>query len=286
MPPKVAAVTMAYNEGVYLPIWARHYARQVGADHCYVVDHGSTEPLDLPRGVNTLRLPRSPHDDPRRASFISSMVKGLLEYYDWVIHTDVDELVLADPAIYPDLPSFCGQIEIDTVTTIGFDIQHVPELEAPLIPRRPVGEQRSWVRFTSAMCKPVLTKKPLAWSPGFHCADTPMRFNALYLFHLHWADSAIGVERLTKTRTMPWQSPAFGAHQRITDAQWTTIFNGMAAFERREPVLFEPSAPPLSSWIEQTENSAIGRENDTYTLDLHVNAAELWAIPPRFRARL
>jgi hypothetical protein len=286
MPPKVAAVTMSYNETAYLPLWTRHYARQVGADHCYVVDHGSTEPLVVPPGVNILRLPRSPHDDLKRALFISSLVEGLLEYYDWVSHTDVAELVMADPGRYPDLPSFCDQVQTDAVTAVGLDIQHIPLLEPPLDTHRAVGEQRHWVRFTSAMCKPVLTRKPLVWSPGFHCADTPLNFGGLYLFHLHWADLTIGIQRLEKTRTMPWRNQVFGAHQRVTNAQWTGTFDGMTAFERQDDIAFDLGQTPLASWLHRTTESAINRERDRYSIDLHVNAGELWAIPPAFRARL
>ena len=285
MHPKVAAVTMAYNERTYLPFWTRHYARQVGADHCYVIDHGSTERLELPPGVNVLRLPRSPHDDPRRALFISSFVEGLLEYYDWVIHTDADEIVLADPQRHANLPAFCADAEMDTVTTIGFDVQHVPGAEPPLTTGA-LGEQRRWVRFTSAMCKPVLTRRPLVWSAGFHCADAPLAFSTLYLFHLHWADHESGLDRLAKTRNMPWGDEAFGAHQRIGNSQWTAIFNGMAAFERHEDVAFDPTRAPLATWLDRTRSSTAGREHDAYTLDLHVNAAELWEIPARFRAKL
>jgi hypothetical protein len=286
MPPKVAAVTMSYNEPDYLPVWARHYARQVGADHCYVVDHGSTDTVTLPAGVNVIRIPRSAHDDLKRALFISLLVESLLEYYDWVVHSDVDELALADPDQYADLPSFCEQVTTDTVTAIGLDLQHVPSEEAPLDPLLPIGEQRHWARFTSAMCKPILTRRPLIWSPGFHCADTGFNFGGLYLFHLHWADETIGLQRLGKTRAMPWRSQAFGAHQRVADANWANTFSGMAAFERRPDVSFDATTPPLSEWLQRTRDSAAGRENDPYKLDLHVNAAELWEIPPRFRDRL
>ena len=229
MLPKVAAITMAYNEAGLLPVWARHYARQVGSDHCYVVDHGSTDTIILPPGMNTLRLPRSPHDDERRAGFISTFAEGLLRYYDWVIYTDVDELVLPDPSRFADLPNFCASLDqVDTVTTAGFDIQHVPDLEPLLDLTRPIGEQRGWARFTSAMCKPVLTRRPLSWSPGFHCSEQPLAFAGLYLFHLHWADLTLGLQRLEKTRHMPWVNDEFGAHQRISKAGWIELFQGMA----------------------------------------------------------
>ncbi len=140
MLPKVAALTMAYNEAVLLPVWARHYARQVGADQCYVVDHGSTDPIVLPAGMNTLRLPRSAHDDLRRARFVSDLAQTLLNYYDWVIHTDVDELVLADPWKFRDLSTFCETVEQPgTVTAIGFDIQHVPSSEPDSTVHSPSG---------------------------------------------------------------------------------------------------------------------------------------------------
>jgi Glycosyl transferase family 2 len=286
MLPKVAAITMVYNEPVFLPFWTRHYARQVGADHCYVVNHGSDMPLTVPPGVNVLRLPRSPHDDPKRAQFIASFTASLLQYYDWVIHTDVDEIVLADPHDHRDLTGYCATTALETVTAIGLDVQHVPELETPLDPGRRLGEQRGWVRFTSAMCKPVLTRRALDWAPGFHCADAPLVFDRLYLFHLHWADRAAGLARLTKTRTMPWASEAFGAHQRITDAQWAALFDGMASLPRCEPATFAPNLPPIAGWLDRTRHSMEGREGQTYTLDLAVNAAELWAIPRRFRDRL
>jgi hypothetical protein len=286
MPPKVAAITMVYNESVLLPVWARHYARQVGADHCYVVDHGSSEPLSLPPGVNTLRLPRSPHDDPRRARFISKLTTSLLEYYDWVTYTDVDELVLADPRRFSNLPDFCRAATDDTVSAIGFDIQHVPELEPPLDPAFPIGRQRGWARFTSAMCKPVLSRQPLSWAPGFHCSNRPLAFAHLYLFHLHWADLGVGLQRLAKTRSMPWAEGDFGAHQRLEDRQWSSLFHNMASLPRVEIEQFDPEDSPMHEWLARLTESSIGLEQETYTFDLHVNATELWSIPATFRAKL
>ena len=287
MPPRVAAITMVYNEASLLPLWARHYARQVGADHCYVVDHGSTEPLVLPPGMNSLRLPRSPHDDARRAGFISTLGEGLLRYYDWVIYTDVDELVLPDPSRFANLPDFCASLSgVDTVTSAGFDVQHVPDIEASLDVSRSFGEQRRWIRFTSAMCKPVLTRRPLSWSPGFHCSEQPLAFAGLYLFHLHWADLSLGLERLRKTRQMPWANDAFGAHQRVAEGEWLQLFEGMARFPRHVIPTLETDAAPLSDWLIRTLESTKTRVGQVFSIDLGINAPELWEIPPHFRSRL
>lgn len=286
MPLKIAAVTMAYNEALFLPIWVRHYAGQLGAAHCTVIDHGSddrsTEALD----VNVLRLPRSPHDDERRARFVGGVVAALLEYYDWVIVTDVDELLVADPARFASLPAFCADAVGDVVTAIGLDVQHVPALEAGFDSRRRVGEQRGWARFTSAMCKPALTRRAVRWAPGFHSADAELRFSHLYLFHLRWFDRAAGLARLAKTRAMAWAALEAGEHQRVDDAAWTGTFDAMAALPRLDAVTFERGVAPMRTWLDKTLASTAGREHERYRLDLHVNADELWAIPPRFRAAL
>ncbi len=286
MPPKIAAVTMVYNEGHYLPVWASHYSRQVGADYCYVIDHGSTETIVLPPGMNLVRLPRSPQDDRRRADFVSNLVESLLNYYDWVIYTDVDEMVIANPDRYSDLPSFCAEAMQDTVTCIGFDMQQVPALEPALQFDRPLGEQRHWARFTSAMCKPLLTRTPRHWSPGFHSADTPMTFSELYLFHLHWADHAIGLQRLGKTRAMSWDDAHSGAHQRGSDAAWVRTFDSMAALSQQHGVSFNPAQDPLATWLALTKASELAGRHGIYQLQLDINADTLWELPSRYRSAL
>ena len=40
---RLAALTMAYNEPVWAAVWARFYARQVGAENCFLLDHGSDD---------------------------------------------------------------------------------------------------------------------------------------------------------------------------------------------------------------------------------------------------
>lgn len=285
MPPKVAAITMAYNEAEMLPVWTRYYARQVGADYCFVVDHGSTEPVIVPPGVNVVRLPRSAHDEQRRAAFISEFATSLLRYYDWVLYSDVDELIVPDPALYPNLPALCAQADGDAITCVGLDVQHVPALEQPLDLTQPVGQQRAWVRFTSAMCKPALTRQPIRWAPGFHCADTAMRFAPVYLFHLHWADQAFGLRRLAKTRGTDWAATSFVAHHHLADQPWLRMFSGMADLPQ-VPVTLALDADPVADWINRVRASCRGREHELYKLDLHVNAPELWRIPERFRDAL
>jgi hypothetical protein len=94
------------------------------------------------------------------------------------------------------------------------------------------------------------------------------------------------LERARKTRDMAWAGDQFGGHQRITDAAWMTLFQGMADLPRAGDVVIDPSRSPAQDWLERTRRSSEERAGQTFGIDLGINAAELWPIPPHFRARL
>ncbi len=282
---KVAAVTMAYNEPVFLPIWSRHYARHVGARHCYVIDHGSDDGSTENLGeVNVARIPRSAQDDAKRARFVSRFCAQLLDWYDWVIHTDTDEIVLPDPRFHDSLAHYCAGGPPETVTAVGLNLHQIPDSEPPIDLARPITEQRRWVRFSSAMCKLVLIRRAVDWAPGFHCAaDAPVAFDQLFLFHLRWFDRKLGLDRLAKTRAMPWADPNAGAWQRVADSEFVMLFERIAGLPQRQGVPFDIGIPPLRDTIRALLESQNGREGEPYKFDLHRDVDELWEIPERFR---
>jgi hypothetical protein len=280
---RLAAVTMAYNEPVWAPAWARHYAAQVGAEHCLVLDHGtddgSTDGLPVP----VRRLPRSPLDDVWRVEQVRAVVAGLLGRYDAVIHTDADELLLADPALYPDLRAYAAATPHPVVTAIGLDVQHLPDEEPALDPQAPFGAQREWVRFSAAMCKPALVRRVVAWAPGFHCCDAPLVTDRLFLLHMRYADLRLGLRRLARTRGQAFSSPDIAGHQRVQDGEFAGMVRAIAGLPRRECGL-EPDTPPLLGWMERLRASRAEREGELYKLDLSLAGDELWRLPERFRA--
>ncbi len=280
---RLAAVTMVYDEAEFLPIWLAHYGREVGLENCFVIDHGSDDGSTERLGrASRIRLPRSAHDDERRARFVSGFCADLLGYYDAVIHTDVDEIVLADPAVAASLADYAMPAE--TITAIGLNLHHLPGIEPDFDLARPVGAQRRWVRFAAALCKPVLTGRPLHWVPGFHCADAPLRFDSLYLIHLRWFDLALGLRRLARTRVMPWADPEAGAWQRCTDEEMRRSYAAIAGLPRRESAL-DPAAEPLASALARVVASQRGRENERYRIDLSLSVDELWLLPARLAER-
>ncbi len=283
MPPRIAAVTMVYNEPDFLPRWLTHYTRLVGAEHCHVIDHGSDDgSTDALGPVNRLRLPRSPQDDARRARFISRFCAGLLEWYDWVLYSDVDELLVPDPRLYPDLAALCAAMRADVISAIGFNLHHMTE-EPPLDPTRPLGAQRRWVRFSAAMCKPLLIRRAVNWAPGFHGADAEITFAPLYLIHLRWIDRDLGLRRLAKTRAMPWADPAAAPWQRAPDAELMALHQGFADLPRENVLDFSLAAPPIADALA----ALLATESrPPYPFDLDLTIDALWPLPKRLLAAL
>ena len=279
---QLAAVTMVYNEPVWAPAWARHYAGQVGAEHCLVLDHGSDDGSTDGLPVPVRRLPRSPLDDAWRVEQVAAVVQELLGRYDAVVHTDADELLVADPARYPDLRACAAAARHPAVTAIGLDVQHLPEEEPALDPHAPFGPQRRWVRFSAAMCKPALVRRAVHWAPGFHCCDAPLVTDGLYLLHMRYADLGLGLRRLARTRGQAFSSPDIAGHQRVPDAAFAGMVRAIAGLPRRDAGL-DPDAPPLRPWLDQLRASRAAREGELYKLDLSLSGDELWRLPDRFR---
>ena len=280
---KVAAVTMVYNEPDYLPIWLAHYSRQVGAENCYIIDHGSDDgSTDRLVGCNVIRIPRSPYDPFKQSAFNSQFCTSLLQWFDWVVYADVDEMVMADPRIAADLRQYCRRPLPDVVAAIGLNCAHRPQAEPPLDFARKVTEQRQYVFTASSMCKPILTRKPIVWSPGSHSSDAELVFDHLYLFHLRWFDLPYGLRRLHKTREMDWARADAGQHQRVQDDEMTRYFMGFANMPIIDAMELDPTIDPVRPFLDQVVASQIGRQNETYKIALDIWSDRLWRLPSRF----
>jgi hypothetical protein len=226
----VAVVTFVYNEAVNLPIWLRYYGPLFGKKNLFVIDHssndGSTSNLD---DVNRILIPRQELEERKRCLFMASLQKGLLEYFDTVIYTDCDEILVPDPREYRNLSEYIKKSDFDYVAPIGLDIQHMIDLEAPLDLAKPILAQRQYCRFNVGMCKPLISRVPINWETGFHASDKPINLSdKLFLFHLKLMDLDIAMKRLKFTREMGWAERSLaaghGAHARYDDDRFKREF--------------------------------------------------------------
>src|ERR1051326_102476 len=221
---RIAIVTMVYNERVNLPLWIRHYKSHCPGAMLFVLDHGSddgtTTGLD---GVNVIPLPRTPFDDQARGESIADFQHALLRFYEVVICTDCDEMLVADPRKHASLGAFLASVTSEVIAPTGVNVHHVRGMEDPVDLNAPILGQRRYVRFASGVCKPSVARVPLCWVPGFHwCDRVPDYRTDLYQFHLRRMDITTSLERLRVTRAMPWSERAlcnWGFRQRQTDEE-------------------------------------------------------------------
>jgi len=277
---------MIYNEPHFLPIWLQHYGRGVGHANCYVIDHGSTDnSTEDVHGANRVRIPRSPMHDAKRARFVSNFVSSLLEWYDGVIYSDVDELLVPEPERYESLQDFCERAPYDTVTTFGLNVWHVPG-EKPVAAGQHVLEQRHFVRFAYPMCKPLFSRVGLAWAPGFHTCNVPSAMGGLFLFHLHHYDLPVKMARLSKTRVMPWGDAIPEHYQLWTDEKYLEMYNAVVGLPREQHSL-RPDDPFV---LERSEPLNLLLRNPdqvrNFYLSIPPKDAALIEIPARLRSAI
>jgi hypothetical protein len=236
-------VTMVYNEDHFLPLWCDYYSRIYGSSNLIVVDHGSSIEYNLPRGVNVIKIPRSPMNDLLRAEFISQFCSSLLAWYESVTYTDVDEFLIANPFKYESLSDYLDENNAASVTAYGFNLFDFEKNK--IDPTLPILSQRKKMRFQFAMCKSLLVREKVVWSPGFHASNHDINFNDLFLIHLHHYDLSNSLARLSKTRAMPWAYDKAGAHQRVPDIEYLEMIEGISNL----PVL-QLSNQELSSFLD------------------------------------
>ncbi|MFT9384899.1 MAG: glycosyltransferase family 2 protein [Acetobacter orientalis] len=233
-----AAITMVYNEAVFLPLWLDYYGKNLGYNNLYIIDHGSDDGSTTRIPGNIIKIPRTDFDDVQRVTFINSLQKALFSYFDCVIYTDCDEFLIPHPNHYTCLGTYLKQHPHSSVVrAVGVDVvQHdlalAPvDFTQPILPQRPYGFVTPWES------KPLITRTPVTWAPGFHDCDQPSVLDeALWLFHLKFCDLRHALARLNLTRSMKWsqQGMAFGQHQRHRDEDLLALVRTLIAEQQAE----------------------------------------------------
>lgn len=120
---------------------------------------------------------------------ISLFHEACLQYYDAVIFTDCDELILVDPSIEIGLYEYLRNALTTRFNVIGFEVLHDLKNEKKLDLTVPLFSQRRFIMFDKDYCKPLISKEPVRWAPGFHASDKPAIFSEeLFMFHLRSID--------------------------------------------------------------------------------------------------
>jgi glycosyl transferase family 2 len=126
---KVCAITMVYRDHWALAQWYMHYGRMLGPENLYVVSHGQDDAVHTicPK-ASVITIPRDDleHFDVERSHLLNSLQNALERPYDWVIRTDVDELICLNPSIYPTLADLLAGQTASALFSLGMNVVEVP----------------------------------------------------------------------------------------------------------------------------------------------------------------
>lgn len=144
---------MQYNERDLLPLWVAHYSKYFKHEHMYVLDHGSVENY-VPTCINRILVPRTARfDEDIRRDCVKGIVFSLMQYYDYGVFCDVDELVVME-SFNPEMME-----ENQIYYTYGFDLFYVSIN----------GRRKIYGSLNADECKPLVFNYALPqWSSGFH----------------------------------------------------------------------------------------------------------------------
>jgi len=206
---RIAAFTMVYNEKDFLPLWVRHYGRELGLSNLYCIDHGSDDGSTDGLGIQVTRFSRTGDFDVTLRSFlVANFHASLLRSYDVVIFSDVDEFLVAEPGKYAGLRAAIGASTVPVMRAMGLDVLHQPAREPALDLAAPILAQRDRVKFAKHYCKTLIASVPVRWGPGFHsCSTHAHPRDDLFMFHLKYVDRDMFIRSLA-ARSLVVRSPA------------------------------------------------------------------------------
>lgn len=202
-------MTMVYDDYDYLDIWLRYWTHLLPLEDLHVLIHGENPKLEaMTRAAGLL-----PRIVPRKAPYegmeedrwvmLSETASLLLDNYQTVVYTDIDEILVPGPNAELAITELLMQWDGAVGYSQGLEIIHRPDLgELPLTQEHPILKQRPHYRTTSFHSKPCIITKPVTWGRGGHFCNRPgLNFIPdLYTIHLRFYDQKLFLERAARRK--------------------------------------------------------------------------------------
>ena len=204
----LGVLTMAYQDHFFVERWYRYWSAQIGPENLYLMSHGN-DPVhrDICVGANVLNIPRDAamfKFDQRRWRSMGFIASGLLEFYRWMIVSDVDEIVVTDPQAAENVGDWITQHLPEGANTprnispLCLELIHLPQEEPEKIDHQAtILSRRRIFRPNWNYSKPCLIGAPGLFGPGGHRNNLGPRVlpDDLYTLHLKFCD----LDQLTRT---------------------------------------------------------------------------------------
>ena len=189
-------LTMQYNENLLLPVFIDHYSRFVDKKHIKILDHGSSVDLsDVTKDCDVIHIPRDrPFSEDSRLRVIPNIAAALLEYYDFGIFVDCDEL-----------------IDLTDIDNVKFDHRKIHYAAGFEVFFRDTDQgTRLHGLISLGMCKPSIFARVPRWTVGFHRCEEPAGILPLPMAHIRF---------LYKDRAVARMQERFNVHQNMREIE-------------------------------------------------------------------
>lgn len=216
-----AVVTMVHDESVFLPIWLAYYSRHFAPEDIHVLDNDTTDGSTDRDGFVRVPVAHDSVDMTWMMRTVQDYQHELIDRYDAVLVTDVDEIVAPDPH-WGTLGQYLDRFDEPWVNCLGYELLHMRDREPPFRADRPVLEQRGHWYANDDYDKPALATEPMHWKPGFHRrADDEFTLDPdLRMIHLHRMDYDICQARHRRLSARRWSpdttEAGWASHNRVT----------------------------------------------------------------------
>ena len=198
---QIAAFTIVRNERYFLPIWLKHYNKVLNWNDIYILDNGTTDGSADYLQCNVIKkISKTAFNAKWMLSTVTDFYSKLLDWYDYVIFSEVDELIFHR---YNDLFKYIKYCDKDAVRCDGYDVKQFlgdkkkkiksePEIDL----NKPLLYQRKQWYHNMRFCKTVIARIPLTWDQGFHVCKkhVPIDKNVI-MVHLHKLDFKLAMKR-------------------------------------------------------------------------------------------
>jgi len=252
-PAAVAIFTQVYNENTMLRIWDRYYSKIVDPQHLYVIDHGSTtDPRTLVSpNVNVVTVPRGETDHRNIAHFCNHFHRFLLSHYRWVIHVDVDEILVHRRGFKTYIEEL-GTAEDQKIISAAdaYNIVHSVDHEPALDLDRPITLQRSYIVPDEHEKKPVIASVPATWGMGFHFVMEKTQDavdDDLWVMHLPYMD-----RDLITAKNAKWNAMKFSKDCETYGPHTVTPTENEAVVKMLAEKLAEAGTTTIPDWVKGT----------------------------------
>lgn len=235
-PRRRALITMVHNEAVFLPLWLRYYSQFFAPEDIYVLDNESSDGSTEREGFVRIPVANDSVDHTWMVDVVQRQQHALLDQYDVVVATDVDEIIAVAPE-RGDLGEYLDWFDEEWVNCLGYELIHMHDREPPLRLDEPILEQRHFWYVNGAYDKAAIATVPMQWKPGFH-GRTDNRTNPepdLLLVHLHRMDYELCRQRhLVRSRKRWARDDAergWASHNQVAGEDFERWFYGQTGFE-------------------------------------------------------